>query len=200
MSLFTNLLFWVPLVLSSLIILWLFYLELRSKVSSKTAGRALTAIILIYFLQIATQAVYIYIKFKGDQFGKYLLPPKSNYFYQIIWQMSSSYVFALAIGLVLVLVLLLLRQVFKAEILDRADFFILLLTVSVVGASSVLVLILGSFFLMTFFLFGFSLKQKKLSTRARLTLAPFLLITAFAILILNNFDFYVKFLQLLRLT
>lgn len=200
MTLFNNLLFWVPLVLSNLIILWLFYLELRSKVSSKTTGRALTAIILIYFLQIATQAVYIYLKFRGDEFGKYLLPPKSNYLYQIIWQMSSSYVFALAIGFILVLVLLLLRKVFKAEILDRADFFILLLTVFVVGASNVLILVLGSFFLMFFFLAGFNLRQKKLNTRARLTLSPFLLITAFAILILNNLDFYVKFLQLLRLT
>ncbi|KKQ17420.1 MAG: hypothetical protein US31_C0019G0007 [Berkelbacteria bacterium GW2011_GWA1_36_9] len=200
MSLFTNLIFWVPLVLSSLIILRLFYLELKSKVTSKTAKRSLIAIILIYFLQIATQITYIYIKLKGDDFGKFLLPPKSNYLYQVAWQISSSYVFALAIGLILILVLLVLRKIFKAEILDKADFYVLLLTVFVVGASNVLILVLASFFLMIFFLIGFSFRQKKITATARVTLSPFLLLTAFAILILQNFEFYQKLLTLLRLT
>lgn len=200
MSLFTNLLFWVPLVLSSVIILWLFYLTLKSKVSPRTASRALAVIVLIYFLRLVTQMTYIYLKFKGDEFGKYLLPPKSDYLYQVAWQMSSPYVFALAIGLILVIVLLVLRRVLKTEILDRADFLILLLTVFVVGDINVVILVLGSFFLMIFFLIGFSLRQKKINTRARLTLSPFLLLTAFAILVLSNFDFYSNFLILLHLT
>lgn len=206
MVLFTNLLFWVPLVFSSLIILWLFYLELRSQVSSKAAGRALTAVIIIYFLVIATKIIYLYFQFKKDEFGQFLLPPKSNYFYQVIWMMSSSYVWALMISLILVLILLLLRKVFSAKLVDRSDLYILVMTVFIVGAPSVLILILGSFFLMVFFMIGFSLRQKKINTRSRLTLSPFLLIVALVILILSNlpageagFGFYQNFLRWLRL-
>lgn len=203
---FNNLLFWVPLVLSSIIILWLFYLTLKAKNILKAARRGLLAVIIIYFLQIAMTITYFYFRLKGDEFGKFLLPPKSNYFYQFVWEVSASHVLALAIGVVLVLVLLLLRKIFNSEIVDRADLYILLLTVFVVGASSVLVLVIASFFLMIFFLIGYNLKRKKVDTRAKLVLTPFLLITAFAILILSNlptdragFDFYQKFLTLLRL-
>lgn len=197
---FFRLIFWVPLILTSIVLLWLFYWELKIRVSSKTAGRALAIIIIIYFLQILSQAIYLYFHLKADEFGQYLLPPHSHYFYQVLWSMSASSVFALAIGLVLVLVLLALGLIFKAKLIDRADIFILLLTVFAVGASNIVILILASFFMMIFFLIGFNIRQKKLNTRARLTLSPFLLITAFAILILNNFTFYFNLLKFLHLT
>ncbi|MFA6492850.1 MAG: hypothetical protein WCV58_01785 [Patescibacteria group bacterium] len=195
-----TLLFWVPLVFSCVVVLWLFYLTLVGKISSKAARRALIAVIVIYFLQIAVNITYFYFRLKGDEFGKYLLPPNSNYLYQAAWAMSSPSVWALAIGIGLVLILLLLRKIFHSEILDRSDFYILLLTIFLVGPSSVLVLVLVSFLLMICFLIGFSFKQKKVDYRAKLILSPFLLIVAFIILILNNFEFYFKFLEMLRLT
>lgn len=197
---FFRLVYWVPLILTSIILLWLFYLELKSGVLAKTVGRALGLLILIYLLQIVAQSIYLYFRLKGDELGQYLLPPQSNYFYQAIWTMSASSVWAIAIGVVLILVILILGRIFKSRLIDLADLIILFLCVFVVGAANVLVLILASFFLMIFFLIGFGLRQKKINTRAKLTLSPFLLMTAFIILILNNFDFYFNFLKVLRLT
>lgn len=197
---FLRLVFWIPLVFSSIVLLWLFYWELKSGVSLKAARRALLVIVVIYFLQIIIQAIYLYVRLKGDEFGQYLLPGKSNYYYQAIWAMSSSAFVAIAIGLVLILIILALSRIFKARLVDRADLLILFLCVFAVGAASVLILILASFFLMIFFLIGLSVRQKKLNTRARVTLVPFLLITALAILILKNFNFYFDLLKLLRLT
>lgn len=199
MNWYGYLIFWLPLGLLGLIVLWLFYLELKNQVSLKIARRGFIAVLIITFLEIVSQTTFLYFNLRQDEIGKFLLPPQSDYFYQAIWMISSAHVWALAIGIILVLVLLLLKRIFRSDLVDRSDLYILLLVVLVVGPSSVVVLILASFFLMIFFLIGFSLREKKIDTRARLSLAPFLLIISFAILILSNFDFYYTFLQLLRL-
>lgn len=196
-----QLIFWLPFSLTAIILLGLFYLELKTEVSSRTVGKALAIIISVYFLKIAAQSVYIYFSLKGDELGQHFLPGKgTNYFYQMLWNISQPYLWALAIGLVLVLILFVLRKIMHSSMVDRSDLLIIILTVFVVGASSVLLLIIGSFLLMIFFLSGFNIRKRKIDTRLRLKLAPFLLLVAFIILILSNFNFYWHFLALLRLT
>lgn len=200
MTWFNQLIFWVPLTLTGLILLGLFYWELRNKVTVKIAGISLAIVGGIYLLQLGGQTAYLYFMLKKDELGQYLLPGRgTNYFYQTIWAMGQSLVWSLAIGLSLVLVLLILKKILKSPLFDWADLLILILTIIVVGSSSVLILVIGSFLIMIFFLLGFSLRQKKIITEPRLTLSPFLLFVAFAILILNNFEFYWKLLRLLRL-
>lgn len=200
MTWFIRFITWAPMGIAGLVILRLLYLEIFSKLKDKTVRRALLLVIIVYFLDVLVKIIYLYFQFKRDEFGKYLLPGQgSNYFYTLIWSLSSPYIIALGIGVVLVLVLLILRQLFRAEIVSRLDLYVLILVIFVVGASNVLILILGSFFLMIFFLLGFYFKEKKLDTRARLTVLPFLLVVTLAILVLNNFTFYQNFLTLLRL-
>lgn len=195
-----KLIFWIPLGLTAIVFLWLLFLEIKGRVSSRLAGKLLAAVIAIYFLQITAQMVLLFFRLRGDEFGKYLLPGSgSKYFYNIYWSLGQPYLWALAVGLILILILILLRFVFRSEIVDRADLFIILMTIFAVGISNVLILILGTFFLMVFFLIGFNLRQKKVNSSARLKLTPFLLFTAIAILILSNFQFYWQFLNMLKL-
>lgn len=200
MNWFAYLLFWVPPIFAGLILVWLFYLTLKGKLSARIAKQSFVLVIIVYFLKIIIQLGYIYFRLRNDEFGKFFLPPENNYFYNLIWETSSPYLIALGIGVFIVLVLWLLKKYFGSEILDRSDFYVLLLTIFVVGLSNIIVLILGSLFLMIFFLIGFNLRQKKLNTEARLVLTPFLLIVSLAILVLGNFNFYLEFLEYFRLT
>lgn len=197
----TRLIIWLPPVLTAIILIYLLYVEFfRRGIAARTGRRALLIVIAIYILALGAKVTYLYFQLKSDEFGKYLLPPNSRYFYEAIWAMSSPYLLALIVGFVLILVLLALQKVLHAELVDSSDIYILMLVIFVVGVPSILVLILGSFFLMLFFLLGFSVRQKKMATAARLAITPFLLLVALAILVLNNFNFYLEFLTLLRLT
>lgn len=198
---FSNLIFWVPLSISAIILLWLFYLEIRGvTVSARTAGISLLIIVGINILQFLARSLYLYFALKANGLGQYLLPGKgTNYFYQTIWSFGQPYLWTLAIALGLALILLIIKIIMKSPIVDRADLYLITLTAVVVGSSSVLILILASFFLMFIFQLIYSLRQRKLKTSFRLAMAPFLLIVAFVILILNYFEFYWKFLGLLRL-
>jgi len=191
---------WAPIVLSGLILAWLFFLELKDRLSSKTAGRFLAVVIGIYFLDILVKIIYTYFKLKGSSLGQYFLPGSGdNYFYRLIWDYFQPSAWAALSGLGIILILIILRRILKSTIVDKKDLFIIILTVFVVGTSNVLVLIVGSFLLMLFVQLGASIRQKKMVTGWRLKISPFLLPMAILLLILNNFTFYLKFLALLRL-
>lgn len=200
---FNQLIYWVPLGLVSVILLSLLAWEWqKGSVPARLATRAFLSIIAITFIQIGLELFFIYKRLAADPFGQYLLPKAgSNYFYQLIWSQLEGRLWAIAVAIFLIFVFLGLRKIFSAELFDKSDLIILMTTVFVVSIDSFLILILGSLFLMIIVQIIFIIARKKKSKREfRLRIAPFLLITALIILVLINFNFYGRFLALLKLT
>jgi len=199
MSILSQLIYYVPLALTGLILLWLLYLEVKDELTSRLALRYLLIVILINILQIASQVGLLYWQLKKDPFGQYLLPGKSDYFTNIAISQSLSLAWPLAAALVIILGLILIRKVLKSTIIDKTDLALITLTFTAVGFSSITVLIGGTFIWMILVQVFAILKNRKKKTEFRLKMTPFLLVVAFIILILNNFDFYWKLLQKLHL-
>lgn len=197
----TRMIEWLPLAITAFILIWLLCLNLKKgEITAKTGRRFLLLVLLIYLLQIIAQLVLVYFSMKKSPLGQYLLPGKgTNYFYWLIWDVVQPRFWALVIGLSIVLILWLGKKLLKAPIVNRADIFVILLACFVVGPSNIMILLLSSFVLMIIFQLVVGFRKKIKIKELRVEISPFLLITAFLILVLNNFDFYQKFLRFLRL-
>lgn len=197
----TRIVEWLPLAITAFILIWLLCINLKKgEIADKTSRRFLLLILLIYFLQIIAQLVWVYFSMKKSPLGQYLLPGQgTNYFYWLVWDVVQPRLWALVIGLSVVLFLWLGKKLLKAPIVNRADIFVIILTCLVVGPSNIMILLLISFILMIIFQLVVGFRKKIKIKELRVEISPFLLITAFVILVLNNFDFYQNFLSFLRL-
>lgn len=193
---------WLPLAVAGFVLIWLFCLNLKKgEITEKTARGFLIIILIVYFLQLAGIVCLVYFGMKNNPVGQYLLPGKgTSYFYWFTWETIQPFFWSLIISLGVILILFLGKLLLKSSIVNRSDIFVIILACVVVGPSSIMVLFLGSFLLMIVFQLIVSWQRKLKSNQLRVKIAPFLLIVAFAILILKNFDFYHDFLSFLRLT
>jgi len=98
-----------------------------------------------------------------------------------------------------VVVFLILRRILKSPLVDTTDFLVVMLAIIAVGPTNVLVLILGGFGLMLLWQIFKIFSGQKISRLERLQITPFVLVVAMAVMVLSNFPFYFKFLNLLRL-
>lgn len=201
MDIYSQLIFWVPISLTAIVLLWLLYIKLRVKeISVRTANRALILIVLINLVQIGAKIIYIFFNLRSSEFGQYFLPSQgSNYIYQTLWNLCQPYVWATAVALAIILVLMLLRKILHSPIVNQADLIIIFITVFIVGPSSVLVLIIGAFLIMLLFQLTYAITHRQIKSEYRVELSPFLLFTALAILVLSHFTFYLDFLILIKM-
>ncbi|HLB95520.1 MAG TPA: hypothetical protein VJK26_01295 [Patescibacteria group bacterium] len=191
---------WLPYGLTLLILFWLFTLTLRDGLTLRTAKISLALILGITMLTIGAKMTYLYLRLRGDQFSQYLIPAYGeNYYLRILWDLSQPLLWSLLIGLGLVVVFLILRRILKSPLVDTTDFLVVMLAIIAVGPTNVLVLILGGFGLMLLWQIFKIFSGQKISRLERLQITPFVLVVAMAVMVLSNFPFYFKFLNLLRL-
>lgn len=188
-----QIIFWIPLVIAVVILLWLWRKTVMGKVVEKRHFRIVIIIILIvYILQVLGRIALLYYSLKNSQLGIYLLPGKgTNYFYTAIYDLIKPFVFALVTAVILALIVFVTIRHLKKPWFEQNDLYLIFITGFLVGFPGVLILLLATLILMVFWQLIFRIE--------RISFAPFLIFVAILELILSNFSFYQKFLSFIHL-
>lgn len=183
----------IPLLVIVVILIWLFRREvLGNTLEKKNLKTILFIFVFLILASIIARFLFTYFSLKPTSLGPYLLKDR-GYIISYIYAMLSPYLYGALAGLILMLAGYLAATKMNRPLFEMKDYYIIFLTSFVVGFPNVLILIIGSLILMLF--------SQILARKAdnRVSMAPYLLIAAIFILILNNFSFYLKFLNLLHL-
>ena len=192
--------FWIPLIVVVVVLLWLWRKMLLNEPLEISKLKNVTIIIVgIYVLKMIFQVGLLYYSLKQNPLGMYLLPGQgTNYFAQSVWLLIQPLVLGILVGSGLVLLALAVKRLTKRPWFDLTDYFILFITGFLMGFPNVLLLLVGSLLLMIIWQI-FVLLLLKRTLEERLSLSPFLILVTVIHLILINFDFYQQFLTTLRL-
>ena len=188
-----QIIFWIPLVIAVVILLWLWRKTVTGKIIEKRHFRIVIVILLlIYILQMLGRIALLYYSLKNSQLGIYLLPGKgTNYFYTAIYDIINPFIIALAIAAGLAIVVFLINRYLKKPWFEQSDIYLIFITSFLVGFPGILILLLATLILMVFWQLIFKIE--------RISFAPFLIFVAIFELILSNFTFYQQFLSLVHL-
>lgn len=198
----SQIVFWIPLIFSVSALIFCFRQIILKKNLPPKALRNLTlAVVILYILQVLSRIYIFYWQLKKSAFGNYLLPGKgSSFFIDNVWTtFLEPFVIMAVTALVLILLIFLTRRFIKRPLFEDSDWIVLILTIFPVGFPNLIVLIFASFLLMIIFQIFQKLTFKK-SFGDRLEIAPFLIFSSLAILVLTNFPFYHNFLNFVGLT
>ncbi len=195
--------FWIPQILAVILLIILFrQIILAGEIQVKFLKKWTIVIVAAYILQLLARVFIFYWQLKKSTLGIYLLPGKgTSFFVDNVWaNYLLPLVVTIAIDFVLVAVVLLVAHLVKRPFFEEADWLVILLTVFIVGFPNLIVLIVAALILMIIFQIFQSLVFGKHLLNERLKIAPFLIFTSLAILVLGNFSFYINFLSLIGLT
>lgn len=197
MDIIVQITFWIPLILTVVILLVLFRIELlKGGIKFDFLRKMIFLVLIISVLEVIARVILFYFQLKKSPIGVYLLPSKgTTYFIEKIWQMAMPLVIGVLIGIILLLIVALIRKFSARPFFSEIDQWILFLTGLVAGYPSVLVLITGSLLLMIIFLIFSSLLQKVPIKNERISITPYIIFSAIGILILENFSFYQSFIN-----
>lgn len=188
-----QIIFWAPLIVAVVILLWLWRKTvLNTQIEKKHLRNVIIIILVIYILQILGRLALLYYSLKKSQLGIYLLPGKgTNYFYVTTYDIFKPFVIALAIAAGLALIVFLINRYLKKPWFETNDIYLIFITSFLVGFPGVIILLLATLILMVIWQIIFRIQ--------RINFAPFLIFVAILILILSNFPFYQKFLGWIHL-
>jgi len=194
-----RLIFWLPQIIVGAIFLWLFFQKIRQKLTVNSIRKAIILMVAVYVIQILIRIGFFYWQLKNDPLGTYLMPGKGSYFfYQTIWQMTLPLVAAIVAAIFLVILVSFVKKVTHRPLFNEEDTWIIFLTTLAVGYPNVYVLLFGSLILMVIIQLIETVRKRNDPNREiRLSIDSYLLIVALAIIILNNFAFYNKLLNLI---
>lgn len=194
--------FWFPPILAVILLIILFRQNLFGEIEIKFLKKWVILIVAAYILQLVARVFIFYWQLKKSTLGIYLLPGKgTSFFVDNVWaNYLLPLVVTVAIAFVLVAIVLLVARFVKRPFFEDIDWLIVFLTVFVVGFPNSIVLVFGSLILMIIFQILQALVFKKKIADERIKIAPFLIFTSLAILVLGNFSFYLNFLNLIGLT
>ncbi len=194
--------FWIPLIFSVGVLLYLFrQIILKKALQVKTLRTLTLLVILILIVQLLARIFIFYWQLKNSSLGPYLLPSKgSTFFINTIWPaFLEPLVITAIMALILVAIIFLTRRWVKKPLFEDSDWLVIVLTIFSTGFPNFFVLIFGALFLMIIF----QIFQRVVFKRAlneRLKIAPFFLFSALIIAVLTNFTFYMSFLNLIGLS
>lgn len=198
----SQLIFWIPQIIIIIILLGLLAADLKKGIIQlKTVKNAIILIVAVYVLRDLLRVGLFYLALKKDTtgLGQYLLPGQgTKYFQETVWNMYEPFLISILTAILLVLIALIIGKISKRSPLDSSDILILALTSFIAGFPQVFFLLIGSFLLMIasqiFIRF-----QAKNAGEIRLRLSPYLIVTTMIMMILANFSFYGRFLNILKL-
>lgn len=186
----------IPLVFDVVILLFLFKrLVIDRNLSTKNAKQALILIIAMFFGQLIAYLIFAYCQIKQSTLGVYLLKDY-GYLGRSALMIAYPYGEGLVAALIFVLFGYLAFRYYQRPIIEKIDLYIIFICILVTGYPNILVLIGGTLILMVLFQLVQMIIFRKYE---RMALSPYLLFFAIVILILNNFNFYHNFLNLIGL-
>ena len=194
-----RIIFWLPVLLAGLVLLFLLQKKLRKQeLAVKTVRGAIFLILGLDIFLVLFKSGVMYWQLSRDDFGKYLLPGQgTDYFFRTVYFFLEPLLFGLVIAVVLTLIVFLLTKISKRQFVDTADLYLIFLVSLIGGYPSAVIILLLSFVLMIFLQLYLLVTKKNVSMPVEL--APFLLISGIIMIILAHFSLYTNILTQLRL-
>ncbi len=197
MDIIVRIIFLIPLVISVIVCLVLFRIELlKGGIKFEFLRKMIFLVIGISVLEAIGRIILFYWQLKKSPIGIYLLPGKGTaYFVDKIFSMALPIFIGVLIGIILLSIVALIRRYSKRPLFSEADQWVLFLAGFLVGFPGVFILILGSMVVMVIVLIFSSLIKKEKLVQQRLLITPYILFVTIMILILENFSFYQSFIN-----
>lgn len=197
MNLATQIVFWVPYLGTSLVLLILlyFYLVKRERFHS-FLKLALFLIIGFFLISWLGQILILYLAIKASPYSQELLQGTKSFFYQKTVNISLSFLLTVLVTAIIYVGGLLAVKFQKRPILENFVPTILILFALSLNFSNILPAILAAFLLALIYQLILLLCRKPTD---RLSIVPFLLIACFLVHVLMLFPFYSTLLGILHL-
>jgi len=112
------------------------------------------SVVLLWIVCSGYFAISLYLLWRVDAFGKYLLPPYSNYFANIIWRFVLPYGYGLATAAGFTAIFFLIRRLRGNHILSQSELWMSIFMSLLLGfGRSMIALFAGLLFSLTFLFF-----------------------------------------------
>lgn len=197
MNLLNQIIFWVPYLGTSLVLLVCFYYIIKSQDRLHIFVKyALLLIIGFFVLSWVGQILFLYFTIQGLAFADELTAGANSFFVQKSINISQSFVITLVVTGILYLVAALIHKFQKREIIEDYVPNIIIFMGLGLGFSNILLALILAFVLAIIYQLVMLVSKKRSS---QTSIAPFLLLAAFLIRIFMIFPIYSDFLALVHL-
>jgi len=196
-----QLIFWIPLVVTVGVLLWLFREDiLKASIPVPKLKKAIIIVIGVTVLQYLSRIGLFYWSLRKDPLGMYLLPAQgTNYFIQSVSAMTKVFLLNILVAIGLVFIVILIKRLTQRPLFEESDLYVIFLASFLVGFPGIFILFMAAFLLMIIWQLAGRLVFKTVLNQSRLRVSPFLIFVALIHLVLVNFYFYQNFLGYVHL-
>jgi len=168
---------------------WLFiclYLLKGKFINRRFLIFSLLVFVFVNLLVVLSRALFRYLSLSSDEWGKYLLPPYSDFYLKEITRLVSSSVISALFVLILYFVLLFFSQKTRQEIIDAQDVFLISFASLILGWPNFLIF-LFLLFIITFFGSILAVIFKKKNKTERFIITYYIPLSFLIVLWLGNY-------------